>query len=161
MGKTSAELEREIGEHRRRMTWKRDRLEHRVRSGVRDARDAVNDEVMSRTNINEYAQQRPLTTLAAAFGAGVLLGAVSDGSGGGREEYRGDRNHQRSEQGSGLLAGMLGTVTGPLGNTIQDELRLAIRDFFGRGEAESASQEYSGAAAPAKEPAAQPHLRGL
>jgi hypothetical protein len=140
MGKRSADIEREIAEHRQNITRKRTQLEDRVRTDVHDARVSVTDEIAERTKLGEYARERPLMTLAAAFGAGVLLGGVTDsGGGGGKESHDGGREprtvrYRREANGSGdgLVASLLGSITGPVGFTLQDEVRSAIRDVFGR-----------------------------
>jgi hypothetical protein len=138
MGKRSADIEREIAEHREAIARKRMRLEDRVRTDVHDARVSVTEEIESRTKLGEYARERPLMTLATAFGAGVLLGGLSDG--GGESEPRGEqprtvRYHREASGGrDGMVASLLGSLTGPIGATLQDEVRSAIRDIFGRSD---------------------------
>jgi hypothetical protein len=135
MGKTSAEIEREIAAHREAVSRKRERLEERVRTDVHDARVAVSDEVLSRTKIGEYARERPLMTLAAAFGAGVLLGNITDpGAANGPQPaaQRGPRDHGAGRD--GLLGALLGSVTTPLGGALHDEVRDLVRDVFRRDE---------------------------
>lgn len=157
MGKKPAELEREIAEHRRAMSRKRYDLEQRIRADLHDARDAASHEISERTRINQYAQERPLATVATAFGVGVLLGAVSDSRGSPRRDY--DRRPSRSEYGhdydrggDGLLGGLLAGITAPLGNTIQDELRTTVREFLRRDdEPRPGGTEW----------AKQPHLDGI
>jgi hypothetical protein len=135
MGKKSVELERELADHRRAMTDKRRQLDERVRDDVRDLKSGIADEITSRTRLSEYVEKRPLATMAAAFGTGVLLGAVSDSGDepSSRRVPRG-RGASNGSGGAGLLSGLLGTITGPLGNTVQDELRSTIRDFLGRDD---------------------------
>src|SRR4029079_10062920 len=77
MGKTPAQLEREIAEQRSRMTLKREHIEERVRGSVDDMRSTASD-LTSKSKINQYIEHRPLTTVAAAFGTGMLLGVVSE-----------------------------------------------------------------------------------
>jgi hypothetical protein len=149
MGKRSADIEREIAEHRDSIARKRTRLEDRVRTDVHDARVSVTEEIESRTKLGDYARERPLMTLATAFGAGVLLGGMSDS--GGNNDARGEQprtvryRREASGAGDGMVASLLGSLTGPIGATLEDEVRSAIRDIFGRnngaGEGDTAAQK--------------------
>lgn len=135
MSQRPADIEREINRRRQELSRHIDALNERVRGGVEDARDAFDervDELVSRAKIDECAEQRPLLTLASAFGVGVLLGAITDP---GSSSDSGDRRRGgRRQPGDGALSDLLGALTGALGSSatvaVQDEVRTAIRSVF-------------------------------
>jgi ElaB/YqjD/DUF883 family membrane-anchored ribosome-binding protein len=154
MGKRSDELQREIREYRQRLDQKADRLNERVRSDVRDSRENVDKNVRERLNLDKYAEERPLLTLAAAFGTGVLLGSFTPsvptpsmpsmpsmpGRNGGSA-----RGHSNSGTGgSGMLASLIGSASGALSGTIEDEVREIFSQISrGRDDRQSAGRAAS------------------
>jgi hypothetical protein len=106
-----------------------DGLQERIRSDVRDTGGAVDQNVRERLKVTQYAEERPLLSVAAAFGGGVLLGMLTDSGGGGsQQQYSNGRYGMRSsgrrqESGNGLLASLLGSSTGMLTGTLQEQIR--------------------------------------
>ena len=109
-----------------------DGLQERIRSDVRDTGGAVDQNVRERLKVTQYAEERPLLSVAAAFGGGVLLGMLTDSGGGGSQQQHSSngrygmrsRNGGRQESSSnGLLASLLGSSTGMLTGTLQEQIR--------------------------------------
>lgn len=128
MGKKPDEVQREVEECRRRLDRRVSDLEQRVRTDVTDAGHTLAADVTERTGLKTQAETRPLTTLMGAFGTGMLLGVASGGGGGKRgypEPYRDAGN------GNGLLGELLGSASGLLGGTLQDEFRRVLDQAFG------------------------------
>jgi hypothetical protein len=144
MGKTSADIEREIAEHRRMVERKIEALQERVRgdvdslsSNVQDRASDAGSNVSERLDLDRHARERPMTLLGAAFGTGVLLGVVSEGLGGddGRRDDRRDaaayrRRPRDRSSGDGMLGELLGTTIGSMRGTFIDEFRTTLRDVF-------------------------------
>ena len=144
MGKKPAQLEREIADQRREMTRKREHIEDRVRGSVDDVKSTAS-ELTRKSKLNEYINERPLTTMIAAFGTGMLLGVASETApAAARTAGHGAQSAYDRAGGAGLLTGVLGTVTGPLGNTLQDELRTTLRDVLGRNDGHDGAQYHEG-----------------
>jgi hypothetical protein len=129
MGKTSDELQREIRDYRQQLDEKADRLNVGLRSDVRDSRETVDKNLRERLQLEKYADERPLLTLAAAFGTGVLLGSFTPDvpmpsmpSMPGRDGGSSQQNSSGSG-GSGMLASLIGSASGALSGTIEDEVR--------------------------------------
>ena len=138
MGKRSDELRREIDDYRRQLDSKIDRLDERVRSDLRDSRDTVDRDVRDRLHLDKYAEERPLLTLAVAFGTGILLGSVTPEMPTPSMPSRsnGSKNNQSGSSGdSGMLSQLVGTATGALGGTIQQEIRDLIQQATGSRDA--------------------------
>lgn len=134
MGKTPDELQREIAELRQRTERKIDSLQDRVRGDVEDGAERVTHQVGERLRLQEYVEQRPLTALAGALGAGVLLGLFTDGKGTAAARANGRRA-------GGMLDDLVGAASGLVGGTLEDEARKFIRQTFGqRPDSEPASQ---------------------
>jgi hypothetical protein len=158
MGKTAAEVQREIEEHRRIVERKVLDLEERLRSDAGDARTALSDQVGSRLQLDRLAEERPLTTLAGAFSIGVLLGMFGDDAA--RGAARAGRTAGRATgSAGGLSVDLMGLVSGALGGSVQHELREFLRQALGDGDehrngAKSANGEealqYPGYRAPAQ-----------
>jgi ElaB/YqjD/DUF883 family membrane-anchored ribosome-binding protein len=128
MGKKPTEIQREIAQQRSSIERRLRALEDRVADDVRDAGSAVTGEIGERTHINDYAQRHPITTVAGAFGAGVLLGIMSDrtrGSNGRPARY------ERERDGGGLFDELMGAASGAIGGSVQTEVRQLIRDVLG------------------------------
>jgi hypothetical protein len=146
MGKRSDELQREIREYRQRLDEKADRLSERVRSDVRDSRETVDKDLRERLQLEKYADERPLLTLAAAFGTGVLLGSCTPsaptpsmpsmpGRDGGSS-----RRDSADSGGGGMLASLIGSASGALSGTIEEEVREIFSQVTrGRGNEEQRS----------------------
>jgi len=147
MGKTSDELQREIREYRQRLDQKADRLNERVRSDVRDSRETVDKDVRERLHLDQYAEERPLLTLAAAFGTGVLLGSFTPSIPTPSVPSMPGRNGGSGSSGSGgsgMLASLIGSASGALSGTIEEEVREIFSQISrgrddGRGASRSAS----------------------
>ena len=147
MGKRPDEIRREIAAHRSMMQSKIERLEGRVRDDVRDASEDMRHDVLERTRINEYVEKRPLTTVAGALGAGILLGVLSESvSFGGQDSARrsvSGRYREDSGAGvSGMLDDLLRTAAGFVGGGVQHEVRELLRQVLGdesNGDARRAS----------------------
>jgi len=151
MGKRSDELQREIADYRRRLDAKANRLDERVRSGLRDSRETVDRDVRERLQLDKHAEERPFLTLAAAFGAGILLGSVTpsiptpsmpsmssgDGRSGSRGAYRGGR--ESGTGGNGFLSSIIGSASGALSGTIEDEVRQLFSQVTGGRDGSSTS----------------------
>jgi ElaB/YqjD/DUF883 family membrane-anchored ribosome-binding protein len=129
MGKKPAEIQREIAQQRAFIEQRLHALEDRVSDDVRDAGNAFSSQIGERTHINEYADQRPLTTLAGAFGAGILLGMMSD-----RGKGNGHRRERGEDRGGGLFDDLMGAASGAIGGSVQTEVRQLIRDVLGTDE---------------------------
>ena len=137
MGKRSDELQREIADYRRHLSSRIDDLQERIRSDVRDTGGAVDQNVRERLKVTQYAEERPLLSVAAAFGGGVLLGMLTDSGGGGSQQQYNNgrygmrsRNGGRHESGNGLLASLLGSSTGMLTGTLQEQIRGLFDDVM-------------------------------
>jgi hypothetical protein len=146
MGKRSDELQREIADYRRRLDAKANRLDERVRSDLRDSRETVDRDVRERLQLDKYAEERPFLTLAAAFGAGILLGSVTpsmpsmssgDGRTGSRGAYRG--GSESGTGGNGFLSSIIGSASGALSGTIEDEVRQLFSQVTGGRDGSSPS----------------------
>lgn len=140
MGKKSADIEREIAELRDSIGTKIDRVRDRVRDDVKDFSSAAWDDVAERTRIGEHVEKRPMATVAAALGVGVLLGVVSDGLMAGAQrgeqpEPRASRNGRRE---GGLMHTVAGTASGVVGGKLGDELRELLRQVLGEAPGEDA-----------------------
>ena len=148
MGKTSDELQREIAQHRERMERRVDDLQNRVKTDVDDASTAVSEKV-SATKISEYVEQRPLTTLAGAFGAGIVLGLATPGGGAssrssGRPQRAYDSGYSNGGSGGGgpldgFLAGLVGNASGMLSGKLQDEFQSLLDGMFDKTKSRPAS----------------------
>lgn len=146
MGKTSDELQREIREYRDRLDEKASRLNERMRSDVRDSRETVDKDLRERLQLEKYADERPLLTLAAAFGTGVLLGSFTPsmptpsmpsmpGRDGGSS-----RGGSSGSGGSGMLSTLISSASGALSGTIEEEVRGIFSQVTrGRGNDEQRS----------------------
>lgn len=148
MGKKSDELRREITEYRQQLDARANRLEERVRNDVRDSRETADQDLRERLHIDKYAEERPFLTLAVAFGAGMVLGAVTPNppmpSMG--KSKNGGQSQSSSSSNSGMLSSLLGTATGSLSSTLSDEVRELFRQATGERNSagSSASSESSG-----------------
>lgn len=157
MGKTPDDIEREIAQHRADVTTKVHNLRSRVSDGMESARTNVKEQVTERAKVHEYVEQRPVMSLATAFGAGIALGALSGSisMGGGRESTPSPQQQPRTSAAGGL-GELIGTLTGTLSGTLQDELRQSVRTLFNRDDTPStrtAKQNGAGArAAPDTDP---------
>jgi ElaB/YqjD/DUF883 family membrane-anchored ribosome-binding protein len=131
MAKKPAEIQREIAQQRAAIERRLHALEDRVVDDVRDAGSAFTSEIGERTRINQYASERPLATVAGAFGAGVVLGMISDRrKGNGHRQRDGDGD----DRGGGLLDEIVGVASGAIGSSVQTEVRQLIRDVLGTDE---------------------------
>jgi hypothetical protein len=125
MGKKPAEIQREIAQQRATIERRIHALEDRVADDVRDAGHAVSYELGERTHLNQYAEQRPMTTVLGAFGAGVFLGMASNRGG-----RKGSQQPSQQNDGGGLFSELIGAASGAIGGTVQSEVRQLIRDVF-------------------------------
>lgn len=164
MGKNPDELQREIAAYRRQLDSRISGLEARVRADVDDVRTTAKDdarhagaglrdsldEIADRTHLSENVEQRPLTMLAVAFGAGILLGTLSPGGipGLGGAEGNGSKRTQPSranryaqQDDDGLFSDLQSAVSGMLGATVQTELRELISEAFGKPRTKSSEPE--------------------
>lgn len=147
MGKKSDELRREITEYRQQLDARANRLEQRVRNDVRDSRETADQDLRERLHIDKYAEERPFLTLAVAFGAGMVLGAVTPNppmpSVG--KSKSGSGRGQSSGSNGGMLSSLMGTATGSLSSTLSDEVRELFRQATGeRSSPQSAASDTSG-----------------
>jgi ElaB/YqjD/DUF883 family membrane-anchored ribosome-binding protein len=142
MAKKPDDIQREIAELRESIDRKLDRVQGRVKDDVQDFSSNAWDEFQARTRINEYVDRRPMTTVASAFGVGVLLGILSEGvpMGGNsdRESYDESRmysrrNGRRQSQG-GIVNNVVGTASGVLSGKLGDELQQLMRQVLGEEE---------------------------
>lgn len=105
-----------------------------MRSDARESRETVREDVRQRLPVETYAEERPLLTLAAAFGTGVLLGSftpdVSMPSMPGRNGGSA-RQGSSGTGGSGMLASLIGSASGALSGTIEDEVRQIFSQVTG------------------------------
>jgi ElaB/YqjD/DUF883 family membrane-anchored ribosome-binding protein len=147
MGKRSDELQREIADYRGRLDAKVNRLDERVRSDLRDSRETVDRDVRERLQLDKYAEERPFLTLATAFGAGILLGSVtpsiptpsmpSMSSRDGRGPSRNSGGNESGTGGSGFLSTIVGSASGALSGTIEEEVRQLFSQVTGGREKSS------------------------
>jgi hypothetical protein len=126
MGEKTTALEREIRDHRQRIEHKVDALEERLRGDAADASSTFADELVSKMHLRDHAEQRPMTTLLGAFGAGVMLGITSDRKG----SRRRNGNGQKAREG-GLLDMLVGGTSGALSGGLGRELQTMLREFLG------------------------------
>ena len=98
-----------------------------MRSDARDSRETVDKDLRERLQLEKFADERPLLTLAAAFGTGVLLGSFTPSvpmpsmpSMPGRD---GSSRGSTGTGGSGMLASLIGSASGALSGTIEEEVR--------------------------------------
>ena len=131
MGEKTAALEREIRDRRSRIERKVDALEERLRGDASDASSTLADEVVARSHVRDYAEQRPITTMLGAFGAGVVLGIASDGG-----TSRGSKTNGRVGRENGLLSSFLASTSGAVSGGVRKEVQDLIREFLDgdRGE---------------------------
>jgi ElaB/YqjD/DUF883 family membrane-anchored ribosome-binding protein len=150
MGKTPDELQREIAELRNRTERKIDSLEDRVRGDVEEGTGRVTHQVGERLRLQEYVEQRPLTALAGAVGAGVLIGLFTGGGGDDAGARRSGGLRSGGRRAGGMLDDLVGAASGLVGGTLEDEARKFIRQTFGeRPDIERAPQgERPGARGP-------------
>jgi ElaB/YqjD/DUF883 family membrane-anchored ribosome-binding protein len=141
MGKRSDELRREIADYRRRLDAKVNRLDERVRSDLQESRETVDRDMRERLQLDKYAEERPFLTMAAAFGAGILLGSLTPSipmpSMSSRDGRGPSRNGGASESGTGgggFLASIIGSASGALSGTIEDEVRQLFSQVTGGRE---------------------------
>ncbi|MEX0749723.1 MAG: hypothetical protein WD359_02860 [Dehalococcoidia bacterium] len=148
MGKRSDELQREIADYRQRLDARVNRIDERVRSDVRDSRETVDQDLRDRLHLDKYAEERPFLTLAAAFGAGILLGSTTPAvptpslpsfSGRDSQDGRGSRGGASGTGSMGFLASIVGSASGALSGTIEDEVRQLFSQVTGGREASRAS----------------------
>lgn len=130
MGKKPAEIQREIAQQRSNIERRLHSLEDRVADDVRDAGHAFSEEVGERTHINQYAEQRPMTTVLGAFGAGVFLGMMS-GRGARQSNGRKHASSRYESERGGLFDDVMGAASGAIGGSLQTEVRQLIRDVLG------------------------------
>ncbi|HET9200044.1 MAG TPA: hypothetical protein VFO84_03590 [Dehalococcoidia bacterium] len=138
MGKSSNELQREIEELRAQLSGKTDHVRGRVQGDVEGVRDSFTQQVETvKENANYHAleervRQNPLTYTAGALGVGVALGMLSDSIsiGGSGKSSSSARDQRQPSNESGILGGMLGSLTANLGGTIQEEAQSLIRQAF-------------------------------
>jgi hypothetical protein len=151
MDKTPDQLQREIAEYRTRLDRKFEGLETRLRDDVRQVRQTAADDVGGlgdRVQLRDHIERRPMTSLAAAFAGGVLLGMF------GPDTAKGAASGVRSaaagagSAGGGMANDLLGGVSGLLGISLQDEVRAFVRDLAGRdhGEQRGSAEGYRPAA---------------
>ncbi|HXK34716.1 MAG TPA: hypothetical protein VNM91_11980 [Dehalococcoidia bacterium] len=140
MGKKSADIEREIAELRDSIATKIDRVRDRVRDDVKDFSSAAWDDVAERTRIGEHVEKRPMATLAAALGVGVLLGVASDGllAGAQRGQQPEARTSHNGRREGGVIHTVAGTASGAVGGKLGDELRELLRQVLGEAPGEDA-----------------------
>ena len=132
MGKTSDDVQREIAQHRVNMEQRITRLQERVRSDVSDAGNAVSDSVMERTHLREQVERHPLTTVAGAFGAGMVLGMASPSVGAGETGAPKGARGRASGGGGGMMGQAMESVSAMLGGTMRDEMRELMDNLFGK-----------------------------
>lgn len=148
MGKKPDEIEREIAQHREAIGRKLGELKARVRDDATELRAVAGEDLAERTGLRQQAEQRPLVTVGAALGVGMVAGAISGGRRAAKEPaQRTPSNLARAQSPAdsppagakdSVIAELLGTITGGLSTTLQDELRQALRDLFDRKAVPSA-----------------------
>jgi ElaB/YqjD/DUF883 family membrane-anchored ribosome-binding protein len=136
MGKTPDELQREIAECRSRIESKIDSLDHRVRTDVRQTGSDLASQAKERVPVRDYADKRPMTTIAGAFGIGVLLGIFTDNK---RMSSAAGGIKSAGRRGGSLIDEVMSGASSTLGISVQDELRELVRQFSGKsGESHDA-----------------------
>ncbi|HXH21793.1 MAG TPA: hypothetical protein VNN10_07170 [Dehalococcoidia bacterium] len=134
MGRGPDQLEHQIREHREAISRRIDGLQKRVQDDL----DRVSAESRMRADeavggarqafdVESRVRERPMTTLAGAFGAGVLLGIVTDNANGGRQEAPRYQPAAQRDEGS-LLGGFAGSLWALLGPGLQEEIRESLRN---------------------------------
>ena len=144
MGQTADQLQREIAEQRALIGRKLTDLERRIQSDMTTARARVKgnldqarpratdeaahvtSEATDKLNLEEQIRRRPLTSLAGGFGAGVLLGVLSD-RGGDRHGSQGPR--RAGDEGTGILDALVGAVQGTIAGEVQQLIHGAVAGF--------------------------------
>lgn len=74
MGKTPAQLQREIAQLRDELGHRADRTTARVRDDTQTTRETIKRDVRSRLSPSSVMQRRPLVVVAASLGSGLALG---------------------------------------------------------------------------------------
>ena len=146
MGKTTADIEREIELQRELISRRLQNLEDRVSDDVRDTGKSVthkfesaSQQVDETLHISEQVEQRPFTVLLGALGVGFMLGMMSDRGGGSRDSGAGKRKsvlrYDRGERGQqtddgGIVSELMGTASGFISGTLGNELKDFVRDVL-------------------------------
>ena len=135
MGKTSDDVQREIEQHRVKMEQRITRLQERVRTDVSDAGNAMSDTVMERTHLREQVERHPLTTVAGAFGAGMVLGMASPSIGGADGPPNRSSGKSQSAGSGNLINQAIDSASAMLGGSMRDEIRDLMDNLFGKKDA--------------------------
>lgn len=128
MGKTPDQLQREIADCRSRIETKIDSLDRRVRTDVRETGSDIASQLKERVPVRDYAEKRPMTTLASAFGIGVLLGIFTDNK---RMSSAAGGLKGAGRRGGSLIDEVMSGASSTLGISVQDEVRELVRQFTG------------------------------
>jgi len=141
VGKKPDQIEREISEHRDRMTVRLQGLQSRMQEDV----ETVRTEAKARTSeaidgakgnmnvdsVKRMMEEHTLSTMAGAVGLGVLAGVVSDGLGSGNGSSHNNNSNNRNNSAAGFgLGGLVSSLLGPAATTAQDEFQQLVREGF-------------------------------
>jgi hypothetical protein len=110
------------------------RLEDRLAGDFESARDRLTSSLPGTEKLDGAVSSHPLSAIAAAFAAGIVLGMVSD-----RPEEDPPAPPRRRERGG--LAALFGSLAGPVEETLGGEVRNYVRQaaagFAGQQEYQS------------------------
>jgi hypothetical protein len=120
MASRADEIERDIAERRRRLGRRAEDL----RWSAEDLRSASKS-MLEGTDLGQQVEKHPMLWVAGALGAGVLLGALSEGG-----KNNGTGGGLRDTAGSTLAGGLIGAVEAAAG----DEVRRFIGEALSKLE---------------------------